>query len=153
VSVATATYAGRRAANRRFIDWCRVERPNTEGEAPVLDPDTLTYPDTVTPDLVLIYEGPFALQVRSDINANAVEAVIAEHEDTYRTGVIQFPVVTPASDKVRGRTDAILADDQLTIVRCRLDPSMNGRVLNLQADTKGKTAATMRRFRSREALG
>jgi hypothetical protein len=30
---------------------------------------------------------------------------------------------------------------------------MNGRVVNLQADIKGKSQATKRRFRSRELIG
>lgn len=147
MSARTATLAGRRAARKRFIDECKVERRDPNQPPPVMDPTTHKYPD---PPMMVVYQGPFAIQVRSDINANAVEAVTGEGERMYRTATMQFPVDTPA-DAV-GSTAAIRDDDQLTIIRCALDIAMEGRTVNLQADTKGKSFATMRRFRSREPL-
>jgi hypothetical protein len=165
MSVATATHAGRRAALKTMTDWCIVRRPvsvpvgSEDASAPAMDPVTGKYnldDDVDDVEMTVIYEGPFRIQVRADINANAYEAVIGEREDLVRTANVEFPVKTPASARgmvVRGSTAAIRDDDILTIKRCRLDPAMNGRVVNLQADIKGKSQATKRRFRSRELIG
>lgn len=159
MSIRTATYRGRRAARRTFTDWCQVTRPVktdvTDGDPdePVLGPDgkytQIEPPDDVPP--LLVYEGPFRIQVRADINANAYEAVVGEREGTIRTANVEFPVKTPVEAK--GSTAAILADDILKIIRVPLDPALEGHVINLQADIKAKSQATKRRFRSREVIG
>jgi hypothetical protein len=161
MSVRTATYAGRRAARRTFTDTCRVTRPVRvdsdagDADAPVLDEDTGQYTDVDgdpqdTPPQV-IYEGPFRIQVRADINANAYEAVVGEYENTIRTANVEFPVKTPV--EAIGSTASILSDDVLLVLRCPLDPALEGHIVNLQADIKAKSQATKRRFRSRELIG
>lgn len=165
MNTAHTTYAARRAARRTFIDICIIERPTlitdeaeAEDSEPVLDLETGQYVDPDSGDPIdvdklprtLVYRGPFRLQVRSDINSNAVEAVIGEHEDVYRTGSIELPVRTPTS--AQGSTSAVLPGDMLTILRCKTDAAMQGRVLNMMGDVKGKTNASKRRFRTREVI-
>lgn len=136
----------RAMANAEMIDTCRI----TRAIAPSPDDfneSTLQY-DPPPPEV--IYEGPCRVQVRADINSNAVEAVVAEHEWTYRTGTLQLPITAPA-DAV-GSTANVRPDDTAEILTCPLDVEMAGRQLNLQADTKGKTMASCRRFRTRELL-
>lgn len=129
---------GRELAQAHFIDTCRITR---DGDGPrVLDETTGEYVD---PPRVVVYEGPCRVQVRSDINSNAVEAVIGEHEFTYRTGTLQLPI--------EGTAD-IKPDYVAEHVSCPFDPSLEGRVYNMQAETKGKTHATHRRYRIREVL-
>lgn len=130
----------------QMIDTCRVTK---DGAGPkVWDEATLQY---TLPPRVVVYEGPCRLQVRSDINANAVEAVVAEHEWTYRTATLQLPIDTPAG--ATGSAAAVSTDHQAEILTCPLDSNMVGRILNLQAESKGKTMSSHRRFRTRELLG
>lgn len=90
-----------------------------------------------------ILAGKYRIQVRSDINSNAVEAVVAEHEGTYRTATLQLPIFG---------TGHIPTDVEAELITCTYDPEMVGRVFNVQAETKGKTHATHRRYRVREVL-
>jgi hypothetical protein len=151
VSAKSITLAGRRAIEAQMVDRCVVTRdsdPNDPGYVePVMDPVTLQYPPAPR---IRVYEGNCRVQVRSDINANAVEAVIGDHEFTYRTATLQLPIDTDVKDF--GSTAAIRPDNVATILRCSLDPAMENRELNLQAESKGKTHATHRRFRIREVL-
>lgn len=131
--------AGRAAILALMIDECVITAPG-EGKGP-FNEETGQYD---APPRVTVYEGPCRIQVRSDINSNAVEAVVAEHEFTYRTGTLQLPI--------HGTGD-IRPDYIATVTRCPLDESMVGREYNMQAETKGKTHATHRRYRIRELIG
>lgn len=130
---------GRRAAEALMIDTCRITGEGT-GER-VFDETTGQY---TYPERVVLYEGPCRVQVRADINSNAVEAGIGGHEFTYRTATLQLPV---------DGTAAIVSDSVAHITSCPLDPDMVGREFNLQAETKGKTHSTQRRYRIREVIG
>lgn len=90
-----------------------------------------------------ILAGKYRIQVRSDINSNAVEAVVAEHEWTYRTATLQLPILG---------TGHIKSDYVAVPVTCTYDPEMVGRVFNLQVESKGKSQATHRRYRIRELM-
>lgn len=136
MSAASTVLAGRQAIEDLMVDTCRVTRYDSNDRT--WNETTGQYSgDTGT----VVYEGKFRIQVRSDINANAVEAVVGEHEWTYRTATVQLPIEG---------TGGIVADCVLEILTCPLDPDMEGRLYNLQADTKGKTHATHRRFRAKE---
>lgn len=147
MSARSVTLAGRRKALTLFEDTVHVVRDDPAAPAPEMDPQTGQYPPV---GKVTIYRGPGRVQVRADINSNAVEAVVGEREGTYRTATIQLPIDTPTW--ATGSTADILPDDELIIIACPLDAAMVGRHINLQADTKGKTHATHRRFRSREPI-
>lgn len=141
----------RAMAEAEMIDTGRVTREAEPGDpgyaAGVMDPDTLQYSSGPR---VVVYEGRCRVQVRSDINSNAVEAVSGDHESTYRTSTAQFPM-EPAAGEI-GHPGHILSDYELEILTSPLDPIRVGSVLNLQADTKSKTQASHRRFRAREVL-
>lgn len=141
----------RAMAEAEMIDRGRVTREAVEGDPgwvePVMDPETLQYPDV---SRVVVFEGRCRVQVRSDINSNAVEVVAGDHEGTYRTSTAQFPM-EPIAGEI-GHPGAIRSDYTLEILESPLDPIRVGAVLNLQADTKGKTQASHRRFRAREVL-
>lgn len=121
-----------------MVDTCRVTRHNPADR--VWNETTGQYSGDAGE---VVYEGKFRIQVRSDINANAVEAEVAEHEWTYRTATAQLPIVG---------TENIASDCVLEILTCPLDAGRVGRQYNLQADSKGKTHSTHRRFRARELL-
>jgi hypothetical protein len=148
MSASSTVLHGRRKVLALMVDTIRVVRPDPDAPEAVMDPATGQYVDAAK---VTIYRGPGRVQVRADINSNAVEAVVGEREGTYRTATVQFPIDTPAG--AVGKTSLILPDDEAIIEKCPLDPEgMEGRHINLQADTKGKTHATHRRFRSREPI-
>lgn len=138
MSAETTVMAGRLAIEALMIDRCVIRKFDPDDR--VWDEPTLQYYPGAG---VIVYSGKCRVQVRSDINANAVEAVIAEHEWTYRTATVQLPI--------EGTSD-ITADCVLELTASPLDPDRVGIVLNLQADSKGKTHATHRRFRARELL-
>lgn len=123
-----------------MVDTCRITKPG-EGKGPFNEATGQYDP----PARITVYEGKCRIQVRSDINSNAVEAVVGEHEWTYRTGTLQLPITA--------ETGAIRPDFICEYLTCPLDPSMVGRLFNMQAETKGKTHATHRRYRIREVLG
>ncbi len=128
----------RAMAEAEMIDTCRIKRFDPSDR--VWNEDTGQYdPGAGT----TVYEGKCRLQVRSDINANAVEAVVAEHETTYRTATLQLPI---------SGSEAVVPDCVAEILTCSLDPHMVGRILNLQAESKGKTMSSHRRFRAREVV-
>lgn len=137
-----------------LIDTGRVTREARVGDveyvAQVLDEGTGQYPEQ---GRVVVFEGRCRVQVRADINSNAVEGVVGEHEGTYRTSIVQFPIYAN-TDKgdVSGDPGAILADYRLEILTSPLDTARVGALINLQADTKAKTQASHRRFRGRERL-
>lgn len=129
---------GRELAEAHFIDTCRITMPGV-GTGP-FNETTGQYDD---PPRITVYEGPCRIQVRSDINANAVEAVIGEHEFTYRTATLQLPI--------EGTAD-VRPDSIAVLLSCPLDPALEGAEFNVQAETKGKTHATHRRYRIREVV-
>lgn len=133
---ATEVAEDRAIAEAQMIDTCRITKPGPGGKGP-LDEETGQY---TLPARVTVYEGKCRIQVRSDINSNAVEAVVAEHEWTYRTATLQLPI--------EGTGD-VQSDYVAEILSCPFDPSLVGLIFNVQAETKGKTLATHRRFRIR----
>lgn len=136
----------RRVAEAHMVDTCRIKVFRIEDR--VWNEGSLSYspgPGTV------VYEGKCRVQVRSDINSNAVEAVVGEHEWTYRTNTVQLPI--SGSGYVTGDPNDVQADCVLELLTSPHDPSRVGRVMNLQADTKTKTHATHRRFLGKELLG
>lgn len=139
MSAESTTLAGRVAIEAMMIDRCVIRRFDPADR--VWDEPTVRY---YPGEGQIIYTGKCRVQVRSDINANAVEAVIAEHEWTYRTATVQLPITEGTAD--------ISPDCVLEITASPLDPERVGIILNLQADTKGKTHATHRRFRARELM-
>jgi hypothetical protein len=153
----------RAIAEAQMIDVCTISMPGV-GKGPfnettmkydtparvivygpgAVDKETL---EPLLPDSTLnkaILAGKYRIQVRSDINSNAVEAVVAEHEWTYRTATMQLPIL--GSGHLESNYVA-------NIVTCTYDDSLTGRQFNLQAETKGKSQATHRRFRIRELMG
>lgn len=153
----------RAIAEANFIDVCRITKPGvgkgvfdkTTGQydtpprivvyGPGAVDDTTGEPVTEATELGrAILAGKYRIQVRSDINSNAVEAVVAEHEWTYRTATMQLPILG---------TGHLRSDYVAEIVTCSYDPELVGHVFNLQAETKGKSQATHRRFRIRELMG
>lgn len=148
---------GRELAEAHFIDTCQITVDGT-GETGPINEETGQYDDPprrvvygpgatteagvpITDPEVL--SGKCRIQVRSDINANAVEAVIGEHEFTYRTATLQLPIAGTAD---------VRPDSIAVLLSCPLDPSLEGAEFNVQAETKGKTHATHRRYRIREVV-
>lgn len=152
----------RAIAEANFLDVIEITKPGA-GKGP-FNEETLQYD---TPPRIVVY-GPGAvddatgapltiatplgaailagrsrIQVRSDINSNAVEAVVAEHEWTYRTATLQLPIFG---------TGHLRSDYVAKILACPGDPELIGHIFNLQAETKGKSQATHRRFRIRELM-
>lgn len=145
----------------QFVDTCRITVAGT-GKGP-FNEDTGQYdpPDRrtvygpgsvdedgnpVTADTEagrVTLSGKCRIQVRSDINSNAVEAVVAEHEWTYRTATLQLPIEGTAQ---------IPAEAVAEYLSCPSDPVMVGRVFNVSAESKGKSQATHRRYRIRELM-
>lgn len=130
--------ADRALAEEHMIDTCRIKRYDVSERE--WNETTLQYDGD---DGTVVYEGKFRMQVRSDINSNAVEAVVGDHEFTYRTATAQLPI--------EGTAD-VVSDCVLEWLTCPLDPANEGRIYNLQADTKAKTQASHRRFRAKELL-
>lgn len=140
----------------QMVDVCAISKPG-EGE-PEFNNDTGQYD---APARVIVYgpgavdadgnpstdpavtSGKCRIQVRSDINSNAVEAVVAEHEWTYRTATLQLPIEGTAQ---------VPKDAVAVMISCPYDADLVGRVLNVQAETKGKSQATHRRYRIRELM-
>jgi hypothetical protein len=148
VSAEDVLYDGRFAVEELMVDRVRVERLPASSEK-VLNPVTFKY-DRPAP--TLIYRGRGRVQVRSDINGNAYEAVVGERENTIRTNTVQLPMFPDPEQGDEGSTAAIRANDVLTIEESPLDPSRVGIVLNLQADLKEKTHSIMRRLRGQEVI-
>lgn len=138
MSAESAVREGRRAIEDLMIDTCRITAPGV-GTGPFNE----TTGQYETPPRITVYEGKCRIQVRSDINSNAVEAVVGDHESTYRTGTMQLPIEGTLNIK---------PDYVAEHLTCPLDPGLVGRLYNLQAETKGKTHATHRRYRIREVL-
>lgn len=145
----------------QFVDTCRITIAGV-GKGPINEttgkydkPDRIVVygpgsvdadGNPVTPDTVAgrtTLSGKCRIQVRSDINSNAVEAVVAEHEWTYRTATLQLPI---------DGTGQIPSEAVAEYLTCPSDPEMVGRVFNVSAETKGKTLATHRRYRIRELM-
>jgi hypothetical protein len=80
------------------------------------------------------------------------EAVVAEQEGTIRNSTIKVPVVADPEEGDIGSTDAILPDDACLILESPMDPTREGRVLNLQAQSQDKTYALSRQLRGLEVL-
>lgn len=145
IDVCTITMpgVGKGAFNETTMQYDTPARVIVYGPGAV-DKDTLVplQPDSEMSRAILA--GKYRIQVRSDINSNAVEAVVGEHEWTYRTATMQLPILGTAH---------LEANYVANIITCTYDDSLTGRVFNLQAETKGKTHATHRRFRIRELMG
>lgn len=146
----------------QMLDVIQITKPGA-GKGP-FNESTMTYD---TPDRIVIYgpgavddatgepltgndelsaailAGKYRVQVRSDINSNAVESVVAEHEWTYRTATLQLPILG---------TGHIRSDYIGIPLTCTFDPELIGRVFNLQVESKGKSQATHRRYRIRELM-
>lgn len=152
--ISTAHIArGRALANAQMIDRGRVTREAEPDDPdyiePAMDPVTLQY--TAAPRVV-VYEGRCRVQVRSDINSNAVEAIVGDHEGTYRTSTAQFPMEPVGDPGDIGHPGNVRPNYELEILTSPLDPLRVGTILNLQAEPKAKTMASHRRFRAREVL-
>lgn len=151
----------RAIAEAQMIDTCRITIAG-EGKGP-FNEETLQYdpPPRITvygPGSVDAAGNPITadtaegratlagrcrIQVRSDINSNAVEAVVGEHEWTYRTATLQLPILG---------TSRIPSKATVEYLTCVYDHDMVGRVFNVSAETKGKSQATHRRYRIRELM-
>lgn len=158
---ATEIAEDRALAEAQMVDVCRITKPgvgkgpfnNATGQYDAPAPVVVYGPGSVDEDGVPITDdtelgqqilaGKCRIQVRSDINSNAVEAVVAEHEGTYRTATLQLPITG---------TGQIPLDAQAEILAAPYDAEMVGRVFNVHAETKGKTVATHRRYSIREVL-
>ena len=141
---------GRALAEAEMIDRYRFTRPGAG--VPVFDNDTGQYTD---PPRLVVYEGRGRMQVRADINSNAVEAEFGDHEWTYRTAQLQLPI-TAGTDS-QGRADIgnpayITPDCVGEVLESPLDESRVGRVINVVAETKTKTLASSRKLSVRELL-
>lgn len=139
-------------AQAEMVDTCRVVRYPAAAAGGELDEDTLKYPEQtkgVPAHATVIYEGPCRLQIRSDINANIVEPQELDREWAYQTSTLQLPVED--DDRiVSGASKDIQSNDVAVYLTARHDPSLPGRLFNLQATTH-KTQASHRKFRIREA--
>ena len=160
---ANEIYEDRAIAEAQMIDVCKITAPGAG--APVFNETTGQY---VNPTRVVIYgpgavdpitlvavsaatvagratlAGKYRIQVRSDINSNAVESVYAEREWIYRTATLQLPI---------DGTGHIQTDYVMEPITAAYDEFLVGRQFNVQAESKGKTHATHRRFRLRELMG
>lgn len=141
---------GRAMAEGEMLDRYRFTRPGAG--VPVFDTVTGQYTD---PEPVVVFEGRGRMQVRADINSNAVEATFGDHEWTYRTAMLQLPIA--AGTDRQGRADLgdpslITPDCTGEVIESPLDPSRVGRVINIVAETKTKTLASSRKFGVRELL-
>lgn len=139
MSAESVTLAGRAAIESLMIDTCRVTKAGV-GKGPF----NATTGQYAPPARITVYEGKCRIQVRSDINSNAVEAVVGDYESVYRTATLQLPVTATSG--------AIEPDCVATLLTCPLDPSLVGTEYGVLAETKGKTHASHRRFRIREVL-
>jgi hypothetical protein len=151
VLISPAEVAQDRAmAESEMIDRCRITRAaDTRG---AFNEATGQY-DTPAP--VVVYEGRCRVQVRADINSNAVEAAVGDHEWTYRTATLELPVA--AGNDATGRPDVgdpsqVVPDCVTELLESPLDPSRVGRRLVVTAETKNKTLASCRKFATRELL-
>lgn len=135
-----------------MVDTCRVLRYPAPAAGGALDENTLQYPEQtkdIPVNATVIYEGPCRLQIRSDINANIVEPQELEREWAYQTSTLQVPV-GDNDNIVSGASKDIVSNDVCEYLTSRYDPSLPGRLFNLQATTH-KTTSSVRRFRIREA--
>lgn len=130
-------HRGRRRVETLFLDSCRITKPGT-GPTGF---DEATGQNT-PPPRVTVYEGPCRIQVKSDINSNVVETTSGEHEFTYLTATLQLPIAG---------TELVRPDNISEILACVDDPTMVGRLWNVQG-VYHKSQATHRRFRIREVI-
>lgn len=142
----------RAMAQREMLDTCRIVRYPATGSGGVLDEDTGQYPEQskdIPADATTVYEGPCRIQIRSDINANIVEPQELEREWAYQTSTLQLPV--DDDDRiVAGASKDVESNDVCVYLTSRYDPSLPGRLFNVQATTH-KSMSSVRRFRIREA--
>jgi hypothetical protein len=151
VSAEDAMLSGRQAEEDLMVDRIRVYRVDATAPDPVMDEETGQYPDPTT-SYKTVYEGRAQVLVRADINGNVYEAVVAEQEGTIRNSTIKVPVVADPEEGDQGSTAAILPDDACIILSSPMDPTREGRVLNLQAQSQDKTYALSRQLRGLEVL-
>ena len=132
-------------AEEQMVDRCRITRaagPRT------FDNATGQY---VTPDSIVVFEGRCRMQVRADINSNAVDAEVGDHEWTYRTATLEIPIAPTKGDI--GNPALATTGDVVEILASPLDASRVGRRTVIHAETKNKTMASCRKFATRELLG
>lgn len=138
--------ADRAFAEAQLVDQCRVERwPAIDAGDAVFDEDTGQYAPPTDPtadDPLVIYEGPCRWQIRADINTNVVEPQELEREWAYQTSTLQLPI---------SGSGGIRSNDVVTCTDAHYDPTLIGRVFNIQA-AQHKSMASTRRFRVREAV-
>jgi hypothetical protein len=142
---------GRAMAQRQMVDTCKVVRYAPIAVGGELDEATGKYPQQtagVPDNATVIYEGPCRIQIRSDINANIVEPQELDREWAYQTSTLQLPIAD--DDRiVTGTSGDIQSNDVCVYLTSRYDPSLVGRLFNMQATTH-KTMSSVRRFRIRE---
>jgi hypothetical protein len=138
--------ADRAFAVSQLTDRCRIERfPAIDAGDAVFNETTGQYDPPTNPladDPVVIYEGPCRWQIRADINTNVVEPQELEREWAYQTSTLQLPVEG---------SGGIRTNDVVTCTDAHYDPTLVGRVFNIQA-AQHKSMASTRRFRVREAI-
>lgn len=143
---------GRALAQAQMVDTCRILRYPAPAAGGVLDETTGQYPAQTTgvpADAPVIYEGPCRIQIRSDINANIVEPQELDREWAYQTSTLQLPFDT--DDRItRGASADVEPNDVCLYLTSRHEPSLPGRLFNIQATTH-KSMSSVRRFRIREA--
>lgn len=142
----------RLTAEANMPDTCRVTRAAAVGDAEyvdtsVLDENTGQYP---TQGRHVVYEGRCRFQIKADINSNVVETTAGEREWTYLTSTLQTPIAASATEV--GDPGAIRPDNVAESLTCPNDPSMVGRVFNIQGAISHKSQASHRRFRLREPV-
>lgn len=143
---------GRALAQNELRDTCRIVRYPAPAAGGVLDETTGQYPGQtqgIPTGATVIYEGPCRIQIRSDINANIVEPQELEREWAYQTSTLQLPI--DADDRiVTGASKEVRSNDVCEYLSSVYDPSLPGRLFNVQATTH-KSVSAVRRFRIREA--
>lgn len=130
--------AGRQIAESEMVDRCIIKRFDPSDR--VWNESTMQYDDGPG---TIVYEGKCRVQVRADINQNAYEAVVGDHEWTIRNATVQLPIA--------GTSD-IVADCVFELTKSPYDPDRVGMIANLRAETKPKTQATHRRFYFQEVV-
>jgi hypothetical protein len=152
VSADDLLYDGRYAAEDLMVDRVRITRASVNdgrGRGP-MNPTTLKYDQR--PEPTLIYEGRAHFQVRADINGNAYESEIAQHEGTIRTANVDLPIDPDPDQGDIGDPSAVRADDRCTLLHSEHDPRREGAIFNIKAETKDKTYNTRRRLSVLEVI-
>lgn len=143
----------RRDAVDNMRDWCRITRPGPGGKGPI-NPVTLEYDQP--PARVVVYQGRCRIQVKADINSNVVETTAGDREATYQTFTLGVPITAvPAAPgdpfETVGTPEAVRPDYIAEIIHAPNDPSLLGRLFNIQG-MYHKSQASHRRWRVRQVV-